>query len=130
MKPENTFIHSVHRHVPMDIYRMKNHNAYIAGIFDVWYSGGKADLWIEYKYVPVKKPITPVVPALSKQQTRWFKERLKEGRNVWVIVGMISGGIVYRTLDDVERGLLGPIQTRIELGVLISNFCSTNYHRL
>ena len=30
--PENTFIGSVHKHLPAGLYHMKNHNAYVGGI--------------------------------------------------------------------------------------------------
>ena len=59
--PENNFISSVHKHLPMKLYRMKNNNPYNGGIADVWYSGSKADLWIEYKFV--KLPARDTTPS-------------------------------------------------------------------
>lgn len=92
--PENTFISSVHRHLPVDLYRMKNHNQYNGGIPDVWYSGLKDDLWVEYKFIVLpKKNDTVVRIDLSHLQQEWITARLKEGRNLAVIVGSKDGGV-------------------------------------
>lgn len=107
--PENTFIASVHKHLPPQLYRMKNHNQYNGGIPDVWYSGTKADLWVEYKYVNLPKKDDTVIqltggknPLLSHLQLEWLIERHKEGRNVAVVVGSKLGGcyITYANLTD------------------------------
>lgn len=104
--PENTFIGSVHKHLPVDLYHMKNHNQYNGGIADVWYSGPRADLWVEYKFVQVPMRNDTLVdlvngkrPDLSHLQQEWIKSRAAEGRQVWVIVGSKSGGVVFRDLS-------------------------------
>jgi hypothetical protein len=51
-KPETTFIQSIHRHLPKEVYREKMANPYRGGTPDVWYSGYKSDLWVEYKFIP------------------------------------------------------------------------------
>lgn len=101
-KPENTFISSVHRHLPGGLYRMKNHNQYNGGIADVWYSGDKADLWVEYKFLVLPKRPTTVIdlisgdePAISHLQQDWLRSRHAEGRNVGVIVGCKDGGVWF-----------------------------------
>ena len=97
--PENTFIGSVHKHLPAKLYHMKNHNAYNGGIADVWYSG-VLDLWVEYKFIVVpKRPdtvidlITGKNPAISYLQQEWLRSRHGEGRSVGVIVGSKDGGV-------------------------------------
>ena len=97
--PENNFISSVHKHLPAGLYRMKNHNVYVAGIADVWYSGVR-DLWVEYKFIVVpKRPETRIDlltgknPAISYLQQEWLRSRHGEGRSVGVIVGSKDGGI-------------------------------------
>lgn len=97
--PENTFISSVHKHLPAGLYRMKNHNAYVGGIADVWYSGA-SDLWVEYKFIVVpKRPDTAIDlltgknPAISYLQQEWLRSRHGEGRSVGVIVGSKDGGV-------------------------------------
>ena len=92
--PENTFISGVHRHLPAELYRMKNHNQYNGGIADVWYSGNAADLWIEYKFIVVpKRDDTVITPNLSALQQEWLSRRHAEGRNVGVIIGSKLGGV-------------------------------------
>ena len=104
--PENTFIASVHRYLPDAVYRMKNHNQYNGGIPDVWYSGSKTDLWIEYKFITLPKKDDTLIdltsaknPILSHLQQQWLAERHKEGRNVAVIVGSKLGGVWMPNLD-------------------------------
>jgi hypothetical protein len=101
-KPENTFIASIHKLLPPTLYRMKNHNAYNGGIPDVWYSGVKADLWIEYKFLVLPKRDSTVIdltagkdPMLSALQQAWLRGRRAEGRNVGVIVGCKEGGVWF-----------------------------------
>ncbi len=100
--PENTFIASVHRHLPVDLYRMKNHNQYNGGIADVWYSGTQYDLWVEYKFITVPVRDDTMVdlvhgrnPELSHLQQEWLESRHVEGRYVAVIVGCKDGGVWY-----------------------------------
>ena len=103
--PENTFISSVHKHLPPALYRMKNHNQYNGGIADVWYSG-KQDLWIEYKFISVAVRDTTVIdlvsgknPEISYLQQEWLTQRHLEGRRVGVIVGCKTGGVWYPGLS-------------------------------
>ena len=130
MKPENQFIKSVNKHIPVDqVYRMKNHNAYVAGVPDCWYSGSAQDLWVEYKYISAKSPRIQVVPNLSQQQFNWIQQRTHEGRNIWTIVGCPSGGVVYDTLEQMEFGLppdefLARIEPRKDLALKILDHCT------
>ncbi len=117
--PENTFIASVHRYLPADLYHMKNHNEYVGGVADVWYDG-KRDLWVEYKFIKVPVRDTTVIdlvggkdPAISYLQQAWLLERDANGRSVGVIVGSEKGGVWFpggswnRTYTASEfRGLL------------------------
>lgn len=99
-KPETTFYNSVHKHLPAELYRMKTHNPFIGGVPDVWYSGRKADLWIEYKFIVLpKRDSTLIKIDLSGLQTDWLRQRHTEGRNVGVIVGCKEGGLLLTHLD-------------------------------
>lgn len=100
-KPENVFIDSVHRHLPMGLYRMKNHNEYNAGIADVWYDGAH-DMWVEYKFLVLPARGTTVIdlvggknPPLTPLQQEWLKGRHHNGRKVGVIVGCKEGGVWF-----------------------------------
>jgi hypothetical protein len=99
-KPENTFIASIHRHFPQkDVpHREKNANPYRGGTADCWYSGRKADMWIEYKFVPRVPKRSPVPVECSTLQLEWLRGRYAEGRNVHVIVGCSTGGVVLSDL--------------------------------
>lgn len=123
--PENTFIGSVHKHLPAGLYHMKNHNQYIGGIADVWYSGVR-DLWVEYKFIVVpKRPdtvidlITGKNPAISYLQQEWLRSRHEEGRSVGVIVGSKDGGVWFPGLTwDATypaKKFLSLLQTRKDL---------------
>lgn len=93
-KPESVFINSVHAHLPVDLYRMKNHNEYNAGIADCWYDD-RLDLWAEYKFIVVPaRPKTVIKPDLSPLQLKWLTDRRNNGRNVVVIVGCKAGGVI------------------------------------
>ena len=101
VKPETTYIGRVHKHLPKMVYRMKNNNPYLGGVPDVWYSAGKSDLWVEYKYIPKLPKSVPIrVPELlSSLQMQWLNDRRKEGRNVAVIIGCPSGGVLLRDYE-------------------------------
>ena len=102
-------------------------NEYRGGTADWWYSGTKKDLWIEYKFLP-RVPQRGTVwlckpdvkkPDLSRLQQDWLRGRHVEGRNVAVVIGCPSGGVVLRDLEW-ERAFsatefVSRIQTRNQL---------------
>jgi hypothetical protein len=89
---ESSYIRSIHRHLPVDIYRWKINDRFTAGIADAYYSGQTADLWVEYKYE--KKPPKTIKPNLSERQRHWLNSRLAQGRKVFVILGTPKGGYI------------------------------------
>lgn len=102
--PENTFIASVHKHLPESVYWMKNHNEYNGGIADVWYDGPCGDLWVEYKFIVLPKRSTTLVPVdLSDLQAEWLRDRKFNGRNVAVVVGCKEGGVWFDDPRHWER---------------------------
>lgn len=126
-KPENTFIASVHKHL-REVYFEKMYNPYRSGTPDVWYSGNKADLWAEYKFlqsIPVKVDIKL---DLSELQKKWIRDRYKEGRNVCVICGCKSGAVVFTDLSWEQpispADFMKRIISRQELASYIHNFTS------
>ena len=94
-KPETRFIGGVHKHLP-STYTEKMSNPWRSGTADVWYSGNKGDLWVEYKFIEKLPRNAEILPDLSPQQLRWLNNRFDEGRNVAVIVGTPTGGVIYR----------------------------------
>lgn len=96
-KPETTFIGSVHKRLPDELHREKMNNPYYSGTADVWYSGTKNDLWVEYKFIVIPaRETTLIKPEFSALQIEWLDGRLKEGRNVAAIIGCKEGGVVVR----------------------------------
>lgn len=135
--PENTFIASVHRHLPPfapGFYYLKNHNAFNGGIADSWYSA-RGDLWVEYKFIKVPKRGTTVIDLItptpktdseiSSLQKEWLTSRHHEGRNVGVIVGCKDGGVWFpgikwdRTYTADE--FVSMLSTRKELAEIIKS---------
>ena len=113
--PENTFIGSVHRHLPAELYHMKNHNQYNGGIPDVWYSGPAGDLWVEYKFVVLpKRENTVLTINLSELQKNWLRSRQNEGRAVGVIVGSKDGGVWFPGTSWGGDYTAGEFRTSIE----------------
>lgn len=113
-KPENRFIGSVHRRLPRT-YAEKMNNPWRAGTADVWYSGDRGDLWIEYKFIERIPRSAEILPDLTPRQKRWLNNRFDEGRNVAVVLGTPTGGVIYRNkewmrpLDHVTlAGLIVP----------------------
>lgn len=103
-KPESNFIKRVHNALKVFyVYHEKMHNMYRGGTADVWYSGTKSDLWIEYKWLPKTPKRTPI-PALSELQVEWIKARRQEYRDVWVVVGYPGGCDVWRN-DATVRAM-------------------------
>lgn len=114
IKPENRFIGGVHRHLPRT-YAEKMNNPWRAGTADVWYSGDRGDLWIEYKFIERIPRSAEILPDLTPRQKRWLNNRFDEGRNVAVVLGTPTGGVIYRNkewmrpLDHVTlAGLIVP----------------------
>jgi len=107
IKPENQFRTSVHKHLPVELHHEKMNNPYGSGTADDWYSGNKADIWIEYKFlprIPQRGDIWLCNPnvkqsMLSRLQQKWLHDRHVEGRNVYVLVGCSSGGVIMRSLE-------------------------------
>ena len=84
-KAETSFYTAINKMIPVTIHREKMHNVYRGGTPDMWYSGSRSDLWVEYKYFPV---VQEKNYGLSPLQQQWLQGRYKEGRSVAVIVGL------------------------------------------
>lgn len=101
-KPETSFIQGVHKHLPRT-YKEKMNNPYRGGTPDVWYSGNKGDLWIEYKCIPRIPIKANILPDLSPNQQIWLSHRHADGRDVLVVVGVAKGGgVIYEHLDWMQ----------------------------
>lgn len=113
-KPETTFYTSVHKHLPTELYRMKTHNPFVGGVPDVWYSGPRGDMWVEYKFIVLpKRDDTLIKIGLSELQKDWITGRNEEGRCCRIIIGCKEGGVM---LEDWAKD----ISTRTFKSLLVS----------
>lgn len=136
-KPESQFIAKVHKRTKQwGTYHEKNHNVYRGGTPDVFYSGCKNDLWVEYKYLtslPVRED-TPVKIDLSPLQDRWLLNRYREGRNVSVIVGCPEGGVILKDLEWRDCWLADAFKKRVvtlnDVATFIFQFCGEGNYDL
>ena len=71
------------------------------GVPDHWYSGPKADLWVEYK-VCARPRAKTVTPHLSKPQRLWLAGRHREGRQVWAVVGLTQANCACLVFKNGE----------------------------
>jgi hypothetical protein len=88
------------------VYTWKISDRFTAGIPDAYYSGAVSDIWVEYKFIPKPPKTTKQRPALSAMQEKWLRERMEEGRNVAVIVGLgtrngiiLTGRKIFEPID-------------------------------
>jgi hypothetical protein len=92
VKPESRFYRRVNDKLPQGIHYQKIGSASENGTPDFWYSGSKADAWVEYKWLlSVPRIGCDVTKELSALQRRWLNLRMQEGRLVIVIVGSPQG---------------------------------------
>lgn len=96
--PETRFIEGVHRYLE-DTHAEKMHNPYRRGTPDVFYSGMKGDIWVEYKFIAKIPAKANMLPDLSQPQQEWCEARYREGRTVYVITGSPAGGVIFRDLE-------------------------------
>lgn len=114
-KPETKFIESVNKLLPLKRLKMcakvrhnvapeqhihyeKMNNPYSSGTADCWYSGEAGDCWVEYKFLPriPQRGVVDPLKLLSALQADWLEGRYEEGRNVAVIIGCSTGGVLLR----------------------------------
>lgn len=95
---------------------------------DLWYSGPRGDLWVEYKFlrdgkIPVRAAIDPT-KYLSALQLDWLNTQSGYGRNVWVIMGCKEGGVVLAYPHEWQKPIppdefRAVLRTRRELAEFI-----------
>lgn len=99
--PERLYRNRICKHTnAAKVYYWPINDSYRAGIPDHWYSGTADCLWVEYKWYPKDRFEFHLTagnnPKLTALQAQWLSRRYDEGRNVWVVVGMPSGGVILR----------------------------------
>ena len=91
-KDEHAYIRSIHKLLPVtkgDLLIWKIADRYTGGIPDVYYSGTRAPLWVEYKYIPKlpKRDGTRMPVSVSPIQQLHLTAEQARGVNVALIIG-------------------------------------------
>ena len=128
---EHSFVKSVHRKLPVDLYKWKIHDSYTNGVPDSMYAGDKGILFVEYKYVPSLPKIktTPIKINLSKLQLQWLNNFVDMGHNAAVVVGTEGKNILilqdkqWNTPISKENFLKKAVKTS-DLSNFILNVCT------
>jgi len=133
-KPESAFMTGVYKYLPplSELHREKMANPYRGGTADWWYRGRVTDLWIEAKYITIPARLSTLIAIpppgrlLSPLQADWLASRHAEGRNVWVLVGSRSGGVIFQGVSWEKPITAGDftarLMTRQQLAERISAF--------
>ena len=123
MKPERRFRQSITKHLK-SIYVWPINDSWHAGVPDHYYSGQGADLWCEYKFFPKDRTkfdltLPEKTPKLTRVQQAWLNSRHDEGRQIRVIVGMPSGGVILQDKEWLQPVEIECILTRQEIAAEI-----------
>ena len=126
---EHSFIKSIHRFLPSELYRWKIHDTYTSGVPDSFYAGPAGILFVEYKYIkklPVKDT-TQLKTTLSPLQIQWLNRMDGFGQQTAVIVGCEDTAVTLTSgdwnsplfkCDYVQRAV-----TRKDIANWISSAC-------
>lgn len=98
---EHSFIKSVHRRLPPELFKWKIHDTYTGGVPDVMYGGPAGILFVEYKYVP-KLPVresTLIKTTLAPLQINWLNRMVDCGQNAALIVGIEKHALIILGKD-------------------------------
>ena len=93
---EHSFIKSVHRKLPPEMFKWKIHDTYTGGVPDVMYGGPSGILFVEYKYVkqlPVRNT-TLIKTSLAPLQIQWLQRMTDCGQRAAVVIGVEKHAIV------------------------------------
>jgi len=129
LKPERRFRQSITKYLKGKLYVWAINDSWHAGVPDHYYSGSGADLWAEYKYFPTDKARFDLTkpdknPKLTRIQQEWLNKQHDRGRNVRVIVGMPSGGVILLNKEWMEPVTVHNIATREEIANEILRICT------
>lgn len=104
VKPETRFYRRVNEKLIKDVHRQKVSSLYGNGTPDFWYSGFKADAWVEYKWLAKlsRNGVDPV-KLLSPLQRHWLNKRHEERRLILVIIGSPQGCAILENGEWNER---------------------------
>jgi len=103
---ESQFTQSINKQIKNEVYVWKINCNFAKGVPDAYYSGDKADLWVEYKYLQSTPKRSKIIPNLSRLQQKWLTRAKKQGRNVAVVVGTPDGCYVLKEENEWHNGVI------------------------
>jgi hypothetical protein len=97
---ESQFTAALRSELVQDLYVLKLNVAYARGVPDCYYSGSRADLWSEHKFLQVIPPTIALAnpDVTTPLQQQWLIARHTEGRRVAMIVGAMKDGKAHGLL--------------------------------
>ena len=120
LKHETKFQKRLNRHLPVEVHAEKMNNPYRGGTADYWYSGYKADLWVEYKWFSAA-PVRSAKVGLQPLQELWLNDALRKGRNVCVIIGSPQGCAILLDgawMHNVTRSQFNHTELTVSLWII------------
>ena len=92
---EHSFVRSIHRYLPPEVYAWKIHDTYTGGVPDAMYCGPAGLLFVEYKYVPAlpKRDDTLIRHSLSELQIQWL-ERVSGPATAALVIGVENTAVI------------------------------------
>jgi hypothetical protein len=129
-KPETRFYRRVDSRLPpmSKFHRQKIGTGTTNGTADFWYSGSRADLWVEYKWANRVQGDIDVYSLLSALQRHWLASRAAEGRNVAVIVGTPQGNQIFVGETWKQSFPIGAFTlTDAQVAQYLAGFCLNDY---
>lgn len=93
---EHSFIKSVHRYLPLDLFKWKIHDTFAGGVPDSFYAGPAGILFVEYKYVKKlpKRDSSILKTSLSPQQIQWLNRMTDFNQRAAVVIGCEDTAII------------------------------------
>jgi hypothetical protein len=93
---EHSFIKSVHRYLPSDLFKWKIHDTYTGGVPDSFYAGPAGILFVEYKYVKTlpAKDSTAIKTTLSPLQAQWLNRMLDFNQRAALVIGCEDTAVI------------------------------------
>ena len=92
---EHSFVRSIHRYLPPEVFSWKIHDTYTGGVPDAMYCGPAGLLFVEYKYVKTlpKKDDTLIRHSLSELQIQWL-ERVSGPATAALVIGVENTAVI------------------------------------
>ena len=98
---EHSYVKAVHKALSPEVFKWKIHDTYAGGVPDAFYSGPKAFIWAEYKYIK-KLPVqgTSILKnTVSPLQKSWLNRAVDHGQRVMVIYGYEDKALVLENKE-------------------------------